>query len=405
MDNKKIYRDESLWDKIKRFLKWLFNLLFGRFLRKKEDKDKTNNIVHNRLENSNYNSSGNTTSSEEKKKDTKKKDVEKNKVEEMPQINNKVIAPVIEDRKAIGNDINNLFEIDNSPSTDVEPKIIEANGKIVNFYKKDNEIKYVSPNEKEASYKVDDKEIVTKTFLVYGMVEAAGYLMKKVRDKKMDKLISTTIEGDKADEVSKGPIVNKETKKFMGQYKKKETKLKNGNRSIEEKKILLDEKGNKQSIEETYLLNDESYTYTKVLNGKTVFQSVKDEKGTIIKSYDEKGNVKDTFKYDKNGMPIEKVNIVGSDGNIKKVPKTYPGIDNIPEDKKDNLKGTKANNEYSKYLKVLKYAGLPQNVKELVDISYKKYIHNYEIKDFQEAKDVLEHNKHRDRHKGISRGR
>lgn len=176
----------------------------------------------------------------------------------------------------------------------------------------------------------------------------------------------------------------------MGRYERKEIKYENGNRTIEDSKEIIDENGNTQSINETHIHNGDSYIHTKYLNRQVVFQLVSDEKGTIIKEYDDEGNVKDAYTYDKDGKPTETLNMIGQDGKVRRIAKTYKGINHIPKEKVDVSNGVvNMDKEYAEYAKALERAGLPQNIAEILDRTYEEHIPQFELKEFDIAKEQL----------------
>ena len=176
----------------------------------------------------------------------------------------------------------------------------------------------------------------------------------------------------------------------MGRYERKEIKYENGNRTIEDNKEVIDESGKTQSVNETHMHNRNSYIYTKYLNGQVVFQLVRNEKGTIIKEYDDKGSVKDAYTYDKDGKPTETLDMIGQDGKVRRVAKTYKGIEHIPDEKIDFSNGVvNLDEEYKKYAKVLERAGLPQNIANILDKTYEEHIPKFELKEFDIAKQQL----------------
>lgn len=147
----------------------------------------------------------------------------------------------------------------------------------------------------------------------------------------------------------------------------KEIKYENGNRTIEDNKEIIDENGNTQSLNETHTHNGNSYTHTKYLNGQVVFQLIQDEKGTTIKEYDNEGNVKDAYTYDKDGKPTEALNMIGQDGKVRKVAKIYKGINYITDGKVD----------------------LSNGVANMLDKTYEEHIPQFELKEFDVAREQL----------------
>lgn len=192
------------------------------------------------------------------------------------------------------------------------------------------------------------------------------------------------------EEVSRGPLLDYENEQYMGRFERKEIKYENGNRTIEYNKEIIDENGNTQSINETHIHNGNSYTHTKYLNGQVVFQLVRDEKGTTIKEYDNQGNVKEAYTYDKDGNPTETLNMIGQDGKVRRIAKTYKGINHIPKEKVDLLNGVvNMDKEYKEYSKALDRAGLPQDIAEILDRTYEEHIPQFELKEFDIAKEQL----------------
>ena len=206
----------------------------------------------------------------------------------------------------------------------------------------------------------------------------------------MDKQISKTTKQGEIEEISRGPLLDLDNEQYMGRYERKEIKYENGNRTIEDSKEIIDENGNTQSINETHIHNGDSYIHTKYLNGQVVFQLIQDEKGTTIKEYDNEGNVKDAYTYDKDGKPTETLNMIGQDGKVRRIAKTYKGINHIPDGKIDLSNGV-ANmvKKYEEYDKALERAGLPQNLANMLDKIYEENIPQFELKEFEIAKEQL----------------
>ena len=243
--------------------------------------------------------------------------------------------------------------------------------------------KYVCIGKKAVSY-VQDNNQSEKKMIIYGYNEYKhDSFTEKVRNTKLDKELSKTTKEDVTEIFERGPLLISSNDQYCGQYERRETNHSNGNSEIEENHKIIDENGNIQSITETYIHTKNKLVDTKYLNGKVVFQLVRDdEKGTIIKEYDDNGNVKDSYTYDKNGKPTEMTNIVGQDGKMKKIAKTYKGINHIPDDNGEFI----IDEEYSNYLEVLQHAGLPQNINNIIDKSYEDGVAPFDFKDFEIAK-------------------
>lgn len=273
-----------------------------------------------------------------------------------------------------------------------------VNGKEIRCSEKDDgqtyTKRYICVGEKEASY-TNANGYQTKIFTLYGYRNSYSNVRglsfnEKVRDKNLDKQIQKITKQGTIEEISRGPLLDSDNEQYMGRYERKEIKYENGNRTIEDNKEIIDENGNAQSINETHTHNGNSYIYTKYLNGQVVFQLVRDEKGTTIKEYDNQGNVKDAYTYDKDGNPTESLNMIGQDGKVRRIAKTYKGINHIPDEKIDFSNGVlNLGKEYKEYDKALERAGIPQNIAEILDRTYEERIPQFELKEFDIAKEQL----------------
>lgn len=273
-----------------------------------------------------------------------------------------------------------------------------VNGKEIRCTEKDDgetyTKRYICVGEKEACY-TNAKGYQTKIFTLYGYRNSYSNVRglsfnEKVRDKNLDKQIQKTTKQGMIEKVSRGPLLDYENEQYMGRFERKEIKYENGNRTIEYNKEIIDENGNTQSINETHIHNGNSYTHTKYLNGQVVFQLVRDEKGTTIKEYDNQGNVKEAYTYDKDGNPTETLNMIGQDGKVRRIAKTYKGINHILKEKVDLLNGVvNMDKEYKEYSKALDRAGLPQDIAEILDRTYEEHIPQFELKEFDIAKEQL----------------
>ena len=361
MDNKMIEVKDTFWNKLKRFFQ---------------------NII---LRNKN-----NLTNSEIRSFD---------EIEEAYNNNEKIDEEKIENfQKTIDVKQSTIKENEEKEEIHGKYKKTIVNGKEIRCSEKDDgqtyTKRYICVGEKEASF-INTNGYQTKIFTLYGYrdsysnVRSFGF-NEKVRDKNLDKQISKTTKQGEIEEISRGPLLDLDNEQYMGRYERKEIKYENGNRTIEDNKEIIDENGNTQSINETHTHNGNSYTHTKYLNGQVVFQLVRDEKGTIIKEYDNEGNVKDAYTYDKDGKPTETLNMIGQDGKVRKVAKTYKRINYIPDGKVDLSNGVaKMVKKYEEYDKALERAGLPQNLANILEKSYKEHIQQFELKEFDIAKEQL----------------
>lgn len=279
-------------------------------------------------------------------------------------------------------------------------KSVNVNGKDVRCYEENDgdmsRKRYVIIGEKEVIH-TKSNNIDEKRCIVYGYTENKFSVRgisftEKVRDKNLDMELSKikiTKQG-KIEETSKGPLIDPYTEQAMGTYERKETNYQNGSRYIEEKNKLIDENGNKQTINETHSHQNGTYTHTKYLNGQVVFQLIRDEKGTVIKEYDNNGNVKDAYTYDKDGKPTETINVVGKDGKVRRRYKTYNGINEIPDDTLEPCNGVfRLSKEYENYASVLSQAGLPASINNIREKLYEEHISQSEIREFEDAKNII----------------
>lgn len=361
MDNKMIEVKDTFWNKLKQF----FQKIISR--------------NKNNLTNSEINSF--------------------HEIEEAHKNNEKIDEEKIENiQKTIDEKQNIIEENEDKQEYQGKYKKTIVNGKEIRCSEKDDgqtyTKRYICVGEKEASYtNVNGHQ--TKTFTLYGYRKSYSNgrglsFNEKVRDKNLDKQISKTRKQGMIEEFSRGPLLDFDNEQYMGRYERKEIKYENGNRTIEDNKEVIDESGKTQSVNETHMHNRNSYIYTKYLNGQVVFQLVRNEKGTIIKEYDDKGSVKDTYTYDKDGKPTETLDMIGQDGKVRRVAKTYKGIEHIPDEKIDFSNGVvNLDEEYKKYAKVLERAGLPQNIANILDKTYEEHIPKFELKEFDIAKQQL----------------
>ena len=360
MDNKMIEVKDTFWNKLKRFFQ-------RNFLNNKNkltlEESKTINEIEDAYDNN--------------------EKVNEEKIQ--------TIQKIIEERQDILNEEQERQEQGKYKKTIV-------NGKEIRCSEKDDgqtsTKRYICVGEKEASF-INANGYQTKIFTLYGYrashsrVRSFGF-SEKVRDKNLDKQISKTTKQGEIEEISRGPLLDLDNEQYMGRYERKEIKYENGNRTIEDSKEIIDENGNTQSINETHIHNGDSYIHTKYLNGQVVFQLIQDEKGTTIKEYDNEGNVKDAYTYDKDGKPTETLNMIGQDGKVRRIAKTYKGINHIPDGKIDLSNGV-ANmvKKYEEYDKALERAGLPQNLANMLDKIYEENIPQFELKEFEIAKEQL----------------
>ena len=361
MDNKMIEVKDNFWNKLKRFFQ---------------------NII---LRNKN-----NLTNSEIRSFD---------EIEEAYNNNEKIDEEKIEKiQKTIDEKQSIIKENEEKEENQGKYKKTIVNGKEIRCSEKDDgqtyTKRYICVGEKEASY-TNATGYQTKIFTLYGYRNSYSNVRglsfnEKVRDKKLDKQIQKTTKQGTIEETSRGPLLDSDNEQYMGRYERKEIKYENGNRTIEDNKEVIDENGNTQSINETHTHNGNSYTHTKYLNGQVVFQLVRDEKGTTIKEYDNQGNVKEAYTYDKDGKPTETLNMIGQDGKVRKIAKTYKGINHIPKEKVDVSNGVvNMDKEYMEYAKALERAGLPQHLADILDNTYEEHIPQFELKEFDMAKEQL----------------
>lgn len=360
MDNKMIEIKDSFWHKLKKFFQRIF-------LNNKNqltlEESKTINEIEDAYDNN--------------------EKVNEEKIQ--------TIQKIIEERQDILNEEQERKEQGRYKKTIV-------NGKEIRCSEKDDgqtyTKRYICVGEKEASF-INANGYQTKIFTLYGYrtshsnVRSFGF-SEKVRDKNLDKQISKTTKQGEIEEISRGPLLDLDNEQFMGRYERKEIKYENGSRTIEDSKEIIDENGNTQLINETHIHNGDSYIHTKYLNGQVVFQLIQGEKGTTIKEYDNEGNVKDAYTYDKDGKPTETLNLIGQDGKVRKVAKTYKGINYIPDGKVDLSNGVaNMDKKYEEYDKALERAGLPQNLANMLDKTYEEHIPQFELKEFDIAKEQL----------------
>lgn len=361
MDNKMIEVKDTLWNKLKRFLKKI--------------------ILRNK---------NSLTNSEIRAFD---------EIEEAYNNNEKIDEEKLENfQKTIEKKQNIIEKNEEKEESQGKYKKTIVNGKEIRCSEKDDgqtyTKRYICVGEKEASF-TNTNGYQAKIFTLYGYrnsnSSARGLSFnEKVRDKNLDKQISKTTKQGEIEETSRGPLLDSDNEQYIGRYERKEVKYENGNRTIEDKKEIIDENGNIQSINETHTHHGNSYINTKYLNGQVVFQLVRDEKGTTIKEFDDQGNVKDVFTYDKEGKPTETLNMIGQDGKVRRVAKTYKGINHIPNEKVDLSNGVvNMDKEYMEYAKALERAGLPQNLAEILDRTYEEHIPQFELKEFDIAKEKL----------------
>lgn len=381
MENKMIEVKESFWNKFKNFLKKVF-------LRNKGDL--TNDEVEA------------VDKINEAYKHSER--VEEEKIENIEKIIDRSENNLYKENQAKGKVNRRNVESEKiEAEADGNYKRANVNGKQIRCYEIDDGDtygkRYVSIGEKECSY-TNTNGVKTKRFVVYGHKEnpltiKGMNFTEKMRDKRLDiKLSETTKEGI-TEEVRKGPLLDCEDAQYKGSYEKKDTTYANGDRLVEDTKQVIDESGSVQSIYETHSHSDKGYIHTKYLNGQVVFQLVRDNKGTLIKEYDNKGNVINTYQYDKDGKPTETILVGGADGKVRRRAKTYKGIDEIPDDSLDNcfVNGTFVfKKENSNYYDILNKAGLPQSVSNILEQTYEKRIPQSEMTDFDKAKEQLEIN-------------
>ena len=275
-----------------------------------------------------------------------------------------------------------------------------AYGKEIKCYEKDDgqtyTKRYICVGEKEAIYTNANGEN-TKRFIIYGyrrstLPTIGLFFTEKVRDKKLDKEMLKTTKQGITENIKRVPLLDLDSEQYRGRSERKEIDYANGNRTIKDNIEILDENGNTQTISETYIHNGNSFVNTKFFNGQVVYQIVRDENGTVIKEYDDKGTIKDIYTYDKDGNPTEMLNVVGPDGKVRRVAKTYRGINHIPDEKNSlSLSNgvVRISEKWSEYTKVLRYAGLPHNIAAILDNTYEDPIAQFELKEFDIAKEQL----------------
>ena len=365
MDNKMIEVKENFWDRLKKFFKRVI-------LREKVDL---------------------TTEEEKNVEDIeaaykKGKVIEEHKIENIENVMDKNLRHEVEEPEPI-------VEVEYTGKY----KKTMVNGREIRCQEKDEDgiytKRYIVPGEKEAVY-TRAEGVDTKKFIIYGYRETQTGIREmsfteRVRDKRLDIELSEITKQGVTEIIKKGPLLDLDDQ-YKGSSERREVTEANGNRLIEEDKQIIDEQGNIQSIRETHQHIGNNYVYTKYLNGQAVFQLVRDEKGTVIKEFDEHGNVKDAYKYDKDGKPTETVNVIDENGRIVRKAKTYAGIPEIPDDKMEpNSYGRPdLSKQYSQYLDVIGRAGYPPNIANILDEAIPEYhIPQRKIEDFEKAREQL----------------
>lgn len=315
MENKMIEVKESFWNKFKKFFRKVFLGNKGVLTNDEiETVDKINEAYkHSEM-------------------------IEEEKIENIEKIIDRTENNLDKEEKQTGRVNSKSAEYDRT-EYNVNYKKANVNGKQIRCYETNTSDtyskRYVSMGEKECSY-TKANGIETERFVVYGHRENSMTIKgmnftEKVRDKRLDKELSKTTEEGIVEEVRKGPLLDVENVQYKGCYERKDTTYANGNRLVEDTKQVIDENGNVQSIYETHSHTNKGYIHTKYLNGQVVFQLVRDDKGTLIKEYDNKGNVINSYQYDKDGKPTETILVGGADGKIRRKAKTYRGINEIPD--------------------------------------------------------------------------
>lgn len=317
MENKMIEVKESFWNKFKKFFRKVFlgnkNDLTNDEI---EAVDKINEAYkHSEM-------------------------VEEEKIENIEKIIDRTENNLDKEEKQPGRVNSKSAEYDRT-ECNVNYKKANVNGKQIRCYETNSgdtySKRYVSIGEKECSY-TNTNGIETERFVVYGHRESPMTIKgmnftEKVRDKRLDKELSKTTKEGIVQEVRKGPLIDNEDieDKYKGCYEIKDTTYANGNRLVEDTKQVIDENGSMQTIYETHSHTSKGDIHTKYFNGQVVFQLVRDDKGTLIKEFDNKGNVINSYQYDKDGKPTETILVVGEDGKIRRKAKTYRGINEIPD--------------------------------------------------------------------------
>lgn len=399
MNNKMVEVKESFWDKFKNFFRKIF-------LRNKNAFTNQEQRITEELDKSYY--------SDGKIEEDKLKTIE-NLINQNSELSDQ------EDKDINGSNGENKFEVDrengfvrSETQDEEERKIIKS--KYQKTMVNDKEVRCREINDGDTKGKryvvVGEKECVhtwengidTKKIIVYGYDEKPLYLKgmnftEKVRNKNLDFELSKTTQDGVTEEVRRGPLLDSEDERYKGRYEYKDTSLENGNRLVEWTKEVIDDDGNKQKIYETYSHTKNGYIHTKYLNGQVVFQLVKNEEGTVIKEYDDKGNVKNAYEYDKDGKPTETVFVYGEDGKTRRKPKTYKGLEQIPDDtiQFDKNGVLKVSKEYSEYSRILDRAGLPDELNEILENTYEEHASSFEMEDFKKAKEQLNSREYKER--------
>ena len=383
MDNKMIEIRESFWDKFKSFFKKIFlrnkNVFSNEEQKTVEEIDK---IYYNggKIEEDRIKDFEKTMDENLKLKD------DEERVSKRDEENNEIIPDELQSEN----------EEERSATKSKYKKTI-VNGKEVRCREINDEEtvgkKYVIVGEKECIH-TKTNGIDTKKIVVYGYDEKPLYLKgmnftEKVRNQNLDLELSKTTQDGVTEEVRRGPLLDLEDESYRGRYEYKDTSLENGNRLVEWTKEVIDGDGNKQKIYETHSHTQNSYIHTKYLNGQVVFQLVKNEEGTVIKEYDDKGNVKNAYKYDKDGRPTETVFVYGADGKTRRKPKTYKGLEQIPETsiQFDENGVMHLGKEYAEYSKMIDRAGIPDELNQILENTYEEHVSSLEMEDFKKAKE------------------
>jgi len=256
--------------------------------------------------------------------------------------------------------------------------------------------RYLVPGIKEVVYTTGEG-IKNKKFILFGYKKNSANttgvpFSDSIKDSKLNIELSKTTRQGVTEEIKKGPLVDVEDN-YKGSIERKETTYINGDRVIEEDKTLIDKRGNNQYVKEVFSHIGNEYINTKYLNGKSIFKLVKNKQGTNIIEFDEQGNIKHTYIYDKNGKPTEIISITENDGSISRIPKIYKGIPEIHDDKtileQDGEYDISEN--YSNYMQTISKAGFSKPFADMLEEASPNYfIDKKEMEDFEKAKKQFE---------------
>ncbi len=275
-------------------------------------------------------------------------------------------------------------------------KIVKVNGNEIRLYESFEDgvfmKRYLIPGVKEAIYKTGDG-IKTKRVTIFGYKNNfssanENAVSDRIKDYRLNIEFLKTIRLGVTEEIKKGALVDVEDN-YKGSIERKETTYSNGDKVIEEDKTVIDKRGNNQYVKEVISYIGNEYINTKYLNGKTIFKIVKNKEGTNIIEFDEQGNIKHTYIYDKNGKPTEMISITQNDDTISKFSKIYKGIPEIFDEKTIIEQEGKIDfNNSSKYVQAMFRAGFSTNFAEMIEeLKANYFVDKCELEDFIKAKE------------------